>query len=124
MFFILGRRRLHSGYMRMVRAFVLLSATASLAFTAELDVADTIRELAPGRRVEVTLQSGARISGTLRGANTVGFLLDPDQKSMAIQALPYSDVRAVQPRMTPARKWTIGAIIVGALTTLGIILQA
>ncbi len=73
---------------------------------AEASLAETFRKIKTGRKVEVTLISGATIKGRLGAVSNEGFTLEP------ASTLAFSDVRRVRATgLTRADKWIIFGVI-------------
>ena len=105
-------------FAKVLLALVLLRMPSYASDSAQ----DSISKLAPGRRIEVLLNTQEKVVGRLGVVQPDRFILKPEKRGGADRELRFDEDRSVKTKMTTARKWTIAGGVYGALVVLGLIL--
>ena len=78
---------------------------------AAANVPESLAKWHPGKRIEVRLNSGAKLIGHLGTVESDRFVLAPDKLGGTQRVLRFDEVRSVRAKMTTTRKWVIAGLV-------------
>ncbi len=86
-------------------------------------VEETLRSWRSDRRIQVTLNSGEKLTGRLGAIEPGRFTLEPDNQRTTRREVQFDEVRSAKTKMTRTTKWIIGGAIYLGLVGLGTIIN-
>jgi hypothetical protein len=112
---------MQSFYFGVLRPLVVIALLSVSLLKAAPDVAETVRSLKPGRRIELVLQNHDKVIGNIGAVHENDFVLEPDHAGQVSREVRYADIRSVRTKKTRTEKWLIAGGIYAALTIIGLL---
>ena len=106
--------------LRRMLLVLLVAAIASPLFAAK-DVRSCLSKWHAGKRIDVILVNGGKMTGHLGKVEADQFVLEPDGCCGAARVLRYGEVQTVRNKMTRTRKWVIGVAVYLGVVAMGAI---
>jgi hypothetical protein len=80
------------------------------------DVQACVKKWGEGRRIQVVLVNGGKLTGKVASLEADGFTLASDARGAGTRDLKYSELRSATTKMTTRKKWLIAGAVYGIVT--------